>query len=197
MDKQDKIIFLSAGIPYIDEERGDKYFKTADIIAIRDAVRALAIVAYPNSKIIWGGQPSITPLISHVLQTLKAPSKQNVKLYQSAFFKPNFPKENDYFEDYAITPIVENDRGKSLSLMRDRMLSENRFTHAIFIGGMNGIKDEFDMFKKKHSKVPAFPIASTGGGAALVYEEYKDIYKFDPRLKIEHTYINLFKDLLK
>jgi hypothetical protein len=38
-------IFLSASIPL--PERDPQYLGTADIIAIRDAVRALATVVYP------------------------------------------------------------------------------------------------------------------------------------------------------
>ena len=50
-------IFLSASIP--DPERDRIYYDTADIVAIRDAVRALATVIIPHSKLIWGGHPSM------------------------------------------------------------------------------------------------------------------------------------------
>ena len=54
-------IFLSASIPLPD--RHPKYIETADISAIRDAVNALAKVVIPNAILVWGGHPSITPLI--------------------------------------------------------------------------------------------------------------------------------------
>ena len=47
-----KNVFLSASIP--DQSRHPKYYATADVIAIRDAVRALATVVIPNSKISMG-----------------------------------------------------------------------------------------------------------------------------------------------
>lgn len=56
-----KNIFLSASIPL--PERDEKYIGTADIIAIRDAVIALTTVVLPHHRLIWGGHPSITPLI--------------------------------------------------------------------------------------------------------------------------------------
>ena len=63
-----KNIFLSASVPLPD--RDPKYIETADIIAIRDAVIALVTVALPNHRIIWGGHPSITPLIYYVMDKL-------------------------------------------------------------------------------------------------------------------------------
>ena len=59
-------IFLSASIP--SPERDRKYYDTADIVAIRDAVRALATVVIPKAHLIWGGHPSITPLIRFVME---------------------------------------------------------------------------------------------------------------------------------
>ena len=59
--EQLKNIFLSASIPL--KERDPKYFNSADIIAIRDSVIALATVVLPNHRLIWGGHPSITPII--------------------------------------------------------------------------------------------------------------------------------------
>ena len=63
-----KNIFLSASIPL--PERDAKYIDTADIIAIRDAVIALSTVVLPNHRIIWGGHPSVTPLIYYVIEKL-------------------------------------------------------------------------------------------------------------------------------
>ena len=46
-----KNIFLSASIPL--PERHPKYYDSADIIAIRDAVIALASLVIGKHKIIW------------------------------------------------------------------------------------------------------------------------------------------------
>jgi hypothetical protein len=82
--KQLKNIFLSASVPL--PERNPKYYDTADIIAIRDAVIALATVVLPEYRIIWGGHPSITPLIYYVMQKLNVNIQDYVSLYQSLFF---------------------------------------------------------------------------------------------------------------
>jgi len=197
MDKPNKIIFLSAGIPYIAEDRDSKYFESADIIAIRDSVRALATLSVLNNwQIVWGGQPSITPLIKHVMETLKASKQHNVKLYQSKYFVKDFPEENSYFEQIVLTKNIEGDKGKSLEEMRARMLKDNTFSVAIFIGGMDGIENEFEMFKKFYPSVPAYPIASTGGGALELFKKFEKCYDFPKVLKTEYAYMDLMKKLI-
>jgi len=197
MDKPNKVIFLSAGIPYIAEGRDSKYFESADIIAIRDSVRALATLSVCYDwQIVWGGQPSITPLIKHVMETLKASKQRNVKLYQSKYFIEEFPIENTYFEQIVLTENIDNDINKSLEEMRERMLSENTFSIAIFIGGMDGIEKEFDIFKTNHPLVPAYPIANTGGGALEIFKKFEKCYDFPEFLKTEYAYMNLFKKLI-
>ena len=59
-------IFLSASIPL--KERHPRYYDTADIVAIRDAVISLASVVLPKHRLIWGGHSSITPIIYYVME---------------------------------------------------------------------------------------------------------------------------------
>jgi hypothetical protein len=197
MDKPNKIIFLSAGIPFIADGRDPKYFESADIIAIRDSVRALATLSVCNNwQIVWGGQPSITPLIKHVMETLKSSKQRNVKLYQSKFFVKEFLTENTFFEQIVLTESIDNNRDKSLKEMRERMFRENNFSVAIFIGGMDGIENEFEIFRSFHPILPAYPIASTGGGALEIYKKYEKCFDFPKSLITEYAYMDLFKKLI-
>ena len=53
-------VFLSASVPL--PSRNPKYFDTADVIAIRDAVRALImVVVEQQGQLVFGGHPAITP----------------------------------------------------------------------------------------------------------------------------------------
>ena len=116
MAKQElKNIFLSASIPL--KERDEKYFDSADIIAIRDAVIALTTVVLPKHRLIWGGHPSITPIIYHIMQRLDLNIQKHVTLYQSLFFEKHFPEDNNKFENIIFT---ENkfEKDASLLLMR-------------------------------------------------------------------------------
>jgi hypothetical protein len=186
-------IFLSASIPL--EERDPKYFGSADIIAIRDAVIALATVVLPRYRLIWGGHPSITPIIYYVMQRLDLNIQNHVTLYQSRFFEKTFPEDNNKFENVILTDNT-NERNSSILLMRNRMLSEHQFAAAIFIGGMDGIEDEFKLFQEYHRNTLLLPIASTGGAAKMVYNEFLPKEFKNERLVVDYAYMSLFQDLL-
>lgn len=188
-----KNIFLSAGVP--TQDRPAKYYDSADVIAIRDSVIALAstVLANKGFHLIWGGQPAITPLIALVLERYNLRMTNRVTLYQSYEFERFFPKENENVGNIVYTEKKE-DRKASLMLMRQRMIGEHDYAAAVFIGGMEGVEDEFDMFRKIHPDIPCLPIASTGAAAKIIYDEHPG--EFDERLLTELSYSSLFKDLL-
>lgn len=214
-----KNIFLSASVPL--PERHPKYYETADIIAIRDAVIALASVVLGKHKIIWGGHPSITPLIYFVIERviqnkldgkafelldveeqketlfneLKKEISKHVTIYQSEFFKDKFPEDNDKFENIVFTENL-GDIHSSIQLMRERMLTENDFSAAVFIGGMDGIEVEFNMFKEKHPTALLLPIASTGAATKIVYDNFLSEDDKNERLLKDYGYMSLFQKLL-
>lgn len=186
-----KNIFLSASIPL--PERDEKYIGTADIIAIRDAVIALTSVVLPHHRLIWGGHPSITPLIYYVMEKLNLNIQEHMILYQSRFFEKYFPKDNNKFENIVFTDIIDNDREKSLKMMREKMI-ENEFSAGIFIGGMEGVEKEYDMFIEKHPNALVLPIASTGAAAKKIYNErFTDK---NERLVKDYAYMSLFQKYL-
>lgn len=193
-NEQVKNIFLSAGVPTI--ERPAKYYDTADMIAIRDSVIALAstVLAAKGFHLIWGGQPAITPLIALVLERYKLKMTKRVTLYQSYEYKNFFPKENANVGHIVYTEKKDNPEA-SLSFMRKKMIGENDYVAAVFIGGMEGIEIEYNLFKKFHPDVPCLPIASTGAAAKILYDKYPD--EFDKKLLTELSYTSLFKELLR
>lgn len=175
-------------------ERGEKYIGTADIIAIRDAVIALTTVVLPRHRLIWGGHPSITPLIYYVMERLNLNIQEHITLYQSRFFEKYFPEDNNKFKNIVFTDVVDNDREKSLLYMRHKMFDESEFSAGIFIGGMEGVEEEYDMFIEKHPKALALPIASTGAAAKKIYDErFTDK---NERLVKDYAYMSLFQKYL-
>jgi hypothetical protein len=184
-------IFLSASIPYPNRNR--KFYDTADIIAIRDSVRALATIVIPFTKLIWGGHPSITPLIRFVMEKMNTNLKEHITLYQSNFFKDSFPEDNFFFEDIKLVP-ENSDRESSLIDLRNAMITTNDYKVGIFIGGMEGVIEEYKFFKEVHPEALFLPVASTGVAAKIIYDQM--ILKPDERLLNEYTYMALFKDLL-
>ena len=81
-------VFLSASIPL--PHRHPKYLETADVVAIRDSIRAVVSVVVPGGQIVFGGHPATTPLIRLLVRGM-TPNVRNVILYQSLFFKTRFP----------------------------------------------------------------------------------------------------------
>jgi hypothetical protein len=184
-------IFLSASIPYADRDR--KYYETADIVAIRDAVRALATVVVPTCHLIWGGHPSITPLIRFVCDRMNVNLKDHVSVYQSLYFEDKFPEDNFAFENIILSPRG-NDMKESLAIMRKSLMKDNSFVAGIFIGGMEGIEDEFQQFKEAHPEALTLPIASTGAAARILFDRNPNNY--DTRLVNDYAYMAMFRDLL-
>lgn len=186
-----KNIFLSASIP--QKERDRKYYDSCDIVAIRDSIIALTTKVISRYRLIWGGHPSITPLISYVTKKTNIP-QTHVILYQSKYFKDKFPQENSIFSN-AI--IFTNDKGnleESKKELRNEMLSPtNNFVAGVFIGGMEGVEDEYGIFKKNHPNAICLPIATTGAAAKIIYDNDKT---YDKRLECDYAYSSLFQDLL-
>lgn len=191
--KEIKNVFLSASIPL--PERDPKYIGTSDIIAIRDAVIALTTAVLPKHRIIWGGHPSITPLIYYVMEKLNLNIQDHVLLYQSLFFKNKFPEDNNKFKNIVFTENV-GDIHSSIQLMRKRMFAENEFTAAVFIGGMDGIEVEYNLFREYHPKAILLPIPSTGAATKLIYDnQFPEILK-NERFEKDYGYMSLFQNFL-
>lgn len=186
-------IFLSASIPLPD--RDPKYIGTADISAIRDAVNALAKVVIPNAILVWGGHPTITPLIRMILGKLETDVSKHVVLYQSEFFSKKYPSDNEHIECIKLIKEVDNSRDESLALMRKKMIEGNNFIAGIFIGGMEGVEDEFNLFKQYHPDALLLPVATTGAAALSIYQASPENYMEE--LNTDYAYMALFTKLLK
>ena len=155
-------IFLSASVPV--PGRGN-YFETADPFLIQMAVRELMTLALGRRRIVWGGHPAITPMIWAVCEDLGVRYAEAVVLYQSRFFEEIFPEENAHFSNVNFIEAVNNDQAESLLAMRRAMLSRDDLSAAVFIGGMEGIQAEYELFTKFHPAAKILTVASPGGAA--------------------------------
>ncbi len=187
-------VFLSASVPL--PSRNPVYFVTADVVAIRDAIRALVLVAMDEGvQIVFGGHPAISPMIRLQVTQRGQRVSDRVVMFQSRFFEREFPKDNEAFETVVLTEKVEGDRDKSLAHMRERML-EGEYLCGVFIGGMEGVEDEYGLFRKAQPNAPAFPVASTGAAAANIYGADSTLMKDHPELLNEVSYVNLMRSLV-
>lgn len=187
-------VFLSASIPLPPPARDAKYFDTADQIAIRDAIRALISVVIPPGIVVFGGHPAITPMVRLLVINRGLPIKGHLFLFQSRYFEKEFPPEVREFENLVLVDAVRNDLELSQRAMREAMITSHDFSAGIFIGGMEGVEREYDMFRKIHPKKPVYPIASTGAAAQALFERDN----FDrPELLRDLRYLSLFRRLLE
>jgi hypothetical protein len=161
-------IFLSASVP--DPNRSSKYFSTADPLAIGAAVSGLVYVTLGRRLLVWGGHPAITPMIWAAADDMGVDYGVWVHLYQSLLFKDEFPAENARFKNVTYIDPIANDRSASLLAMRRQMLSDYHYEAGVFIGGMEGVEEEFALFRQRYPKADILPIASTGGAALLIYQ---------------------------
>lgn len=180
-------IFLSASVP--DPKRSPKYASTAEPVAIAAAVSALVYVTLGRRMLIWGGHPAITPMVWVAAQDMGVEYASWVHLYQSRYFKNDFPEEDANFRNVTYTSAVQDDQERSLQVMRERMFSSHEFSAAVFIGGMDGIVREFEMFHRSQPHATIVPVMSTGGAALTVADALMSI---NDDLRTDLDYVALF-----
>lgn len=196
MGERMKTIFLSASIP--DPKRNPRFFETADVVAIGDAVHALcSVVLAAKDRLVFGGHPAIIPIVQRVAALLGRP--KSVDLYLSRFFEDKFPPAWRQFENVVLTERGR-DLDHSIALMRGRMLAAAPFSAGVFIGGMEGIIDEWKLFRVHHRRAAAWPVPTTGAAARVLFED-ADVsgdrdHSRDEDLRTDRIYARLFRRLL-
>ena len=163
-------IFLSASIP----KPGRPGYGTADPLLIHSAIRSFLTLALGRRHIVWGGHPSITPMVVAACENFGLEYFDCVSLYQSRFYEKNFPPDNDQFDNLTLISAGA-DEADSLKRLRHAMFADNQFISAVFIGGMEGVEDEFNLLQAKQPQTKLLPVFSPGGMAAelAVHNGYK------------------------
>ena len=170
-------LFLSASFP--SGAHGQR-FKPVDPGGIADAVTAIVrAVLVRNGRLLFGGHPTITPLVLMIASELD--HKGGVDVFQSKWFDRQITDETHALVEAGYgtirwTPTCAT-REDSLQVMRAEMLRSVRALVAgVFVGGMEGIEDEFRQFQELRPNVPRISIHGPGGAAAkLPLEEAKEI----------------------
>jgi hypothetical protein len=160
-------VFLSASVPVIG--RGN-FYETADPFLIQSAVREFVTVALGRRFLVWGGHPAITPMVWAVCEDLGVSYAKTVVLYQSKHFADVFPEENKRFGNVEYIDAAPEGREASLLRMRKKMLSRDDFSEAVFIGGMEGIFEEYALFSELHPKAKILAVPAPGGAARQLAE---------------------------
>src|SRR5437660_3643953 len=192
-------VFLSASFP--SRERSAQFFESADPNEITQAlVAACRAILAAKVRIGFCGHPSVTPLIMMVAEEylpealdarkrLREQDRSRVIAYQSEVFRPYLPESTRQLEEWGLGELRWTESGedipkflpggtvaagsadRSLELMRRQMLEETKPIAAIFIGGMEGIHAESELFDSVCRNRPSYFIGGPGGAARELAEK--------------------------
>jgi len=111
------------------------------------------VVVEQDAELVFGGHPAITPMIA-CRSASPGPRVSAIASFCSkSIFPTELPPDNKSFERVEIIDHVPNDLTRSVALMRQAMLADP-FDVGIFIGGMDGVEDEYNQFREKESECP-------------------------------------------
>jgi hypothetical protein len=196
-------ILLSASVP--TRERSEEFRKIANAqLQIERAVIALARNVFEaGGRLIFGGHPSISPLVMTVameygeqinkdIESLGRNELQSklINIYQSRAFEDVIAEQtisllNLGFAHIIWTDAIDEEKCdpkinkkpqclKSLKFMREQMIDQN-IDALVCIGGMEGVIEEFALFRKRHPAKPVFVFKTTGGASAVLAREYSNL----------------------
>jgi hypothetical protein len=183
-------IFLSASVP----RRGREFYDSCHPYQIHTAIRSLLVLGLGRRHIVFGGHPSITPMVHAACKDFDLSNIDCVTIYQSKFFEDEFPLENKDFADIRLVS-AEGTSSASVASMREQMLSEQKFTAGVFIGGMNGILDEYKLFTARFPEAKIVAVRAGGGATATLPTTHKD--SEIQRLESSREYFSLYASVLE
>lgn len=200
--KEGDFIFLSASVPY---RQG--WTEGAEPVEIEEAVVSLARAVFARGgRLLFGGHPSISPLVSAVAGEYYPidPARQvrPVVTFQSEWFRGQLPDETSEMHRMGFSAIEwtpkEESQKASLTMMRLWMLGKmpayvgerNRLAPPqamVVVGGMEGVLEEAAIFLRQRrdwnmGKPSPFYAFGSGGGAARRLIEHTEGWERQLRL---------------
>ena len=122
--------------------------------------------------------------------------REHVVLYQSDFFREQFPEDNRAFARIEVTERLAT-RDENMRLMRDEMLRAYLFSTALFIGGMERAEDEAELFLQRHPDAAFVPVATTGAAARILYDRHARRLRLSEDLATQYVYGALFRNIVQ
>lgn len=186
-------VFLSASFP--SRERAPHFFETADPDEITQAtVATCRAVLAARGRLVFGGHPSVTPLVMMVAEEylpesvadrveLRRSGLAPVIVYQSETFRSAMPQSTRNLEAWGLgdlrwvgpsgeeprfatgRTLLHGSAAFALQRLRERMLTETKPVAGVFIGGMEGIREEAGLYRQICTERPLYFIGAPGGAA--------------------------------
>jgi SLOG cluster3 family len=187
-------VFLSASVP--DPRRDQRFNRIADApFHVEQAVVSLARAVFSeDGRLVFGGHPSISPLVAIVAGEYRDPNLTEggeerapapVVIYQSEAFRESIPHDTELLiqlglaEEHWIKAVdgehfvpgkgsAHEQCPRSLIAMRLAMIEDTDPAAMVCIGGMEGVLLEAEMFRAERENRPVFTLARTGGAASII-----------------------------
>lgn len=160
-------VFLSASFP--SGRRGERY-APYDPSSIADAVTAITrAILDEGGVLVFGAHPTISPLVMLVAGELGRP--EAVHIYQSRHFEGLVPEETLLLVQHGLGVLhwISSSGGVDLEgdleRLRTAMMLDGELSAGVFVGGMEGVQDEYDLLGRLRPAVPRIPVREPGGAA--------------------------------
>lgn len=204
MNKFRFTVLLSASVPSDKRSKkyNENYTEIKNAqIQIEEAVISLARNIFgAGGRLVFGGHPSISPLVAMVATEFELnkdierpdrnePGDKHIAIFQSEAYAKQIPKEtselfNLGYSTFNWTKAIDGEEfnpqinnvpqcEKSLKFMREQMM-RGAIDALVCIGGMEGVEQEFEIFREKHPGKPIFLLSSTGGASKILADKYSN-----------------------
>ena len=174
-------VFLSASMPSAAEDR-----KLADRTLGSFIVSVTQAVVQLGGTLVFGGHPSITPLVHEAVDEIVTDTTGTVELHQARVWRdsvdlPPHVREGFLFDDDHVRwhGQAQNDFPTNIGTLRDGMITDD--LHAgVFVGGKTagwfgeaegkppGIVDEYQRFRRDCPTGQTYVLHLAGGAAATL-----------------------------
>lgn len=185
-------VFLSASVP---DESQPLFSRIPDAAyQIEQAVVSLVRSVFnAGGQLVFGGHPSVTPLVAAIATEYPRTEQTRVSIYQSHAFDRVITDDTKLLRDLGFarltwTEAVDDEEfipgegaasyqcPKSLLQMRETLITIEKPIAMVCIGGMQGVLDEAHLFSKKDQRSvrmasDIYTFTSTGGAAHLLATE--------------------------
>jgi hypothetical protein len=171
-------VMLSASLP--KEIEGTR--KAQDLFDLM--VVLIGGILSSSGVLVFGGHPSVTPLIHRVACSIDSYQPSQILLFQMRRFRKVAPEE--VYDQRVFRNVTwvgsdgDADIDRDLSEMRNAMVAASRA--AIFIGGKTqgfsgripGILDEYRRFIQRNANGPAYLVGMLGGECQKMIQESQE-----------------------
>lgn len=186
-----KRVFLSAAMPDAENQA-----ELAVAVLPAFVVTFVQTMFELGVTVVYGGHPSVTPLIHKSVIDLASDRSGRIELHQGMYWLNRGELPSEAHDRRVFADVRWHGRGEDpvhdLSALRSAMIT-GELDAAVFvggatehpIGGVPGIIDEYRRFHSAHSRRAAFVLGLGEGAAALLADDGQSTGLVDPRIAKE------------